>query len=86
MDVQYIILVQFIAGFFLLIKGSDYLVNFAIDLSNKFHLSGLFVGFAIVSIGTSLPELAVALASNVNSNTTDATRFCVLNRCWKQSG
>ena len=75
MDVQYIILVQFIAGFFLLIKGSDYLVNFAIDLSNKFHLSGLFVGFAIVSIGTSLPELAVALASNVNSNTADATRF-----------
>ena len=42
-------------GFFLLIKGSDYLVEGASNLAKKFHISTMIIGLTIVAIGTSMP-------------------------------
>ena len=46
-------------GFFLLIKGADWMVNGASALATKFNISPLVIGLTIVSFGTSAPELVV---------------------------
>lgn len=56
-----------IAGFFLLIKGADILVDGSSAIAKKFNISSVIIGLTIVSIGTSLPELTVCLkAAMVN--------------------
>ena len=56
MDELYIIL-----GFTLLILGAEGFVQGAVSLASKFRVSPLLIGFTIVALGTSLPELAVVL-------------------------
>ncbi len=48
-----------IAGFFLLIKGADWMVSGASALAKKYNISDLIIGLTIVSFGTSAPELVV---------------------------
>ena len=55
-----------IIGFFMLIKGADFLVQGASDIAKKFHVSELLIGLTIVAIGTSLPEFFISLTSAVN--------------------
>ena len=55
-----------IIGFFMLIKGADFLVQGASDVAKKFHVSELLIGLTIVAIGTSLPEFFISLTSAVN--------------------
>ncbi|MBT6684135.1 MAG: sodium:calcium antiporter [Euryarchaeota archaeon] len=50
-----------IAGFILLISGAEVFVQGAVTLATKLNIPPLLVGFTIVAIGTSLPELAVVL-------------------------
>lgn len=52
-----------IAGFFLLVKGADILVDGSSAIAKKFHISSLIIGLTIVAIGTSMPELIVCLKS-----------------------
>ncbi len=56
MDELYVIL-----GFTLLILGAEGFVQGAVSLANKFRVPPLLIGFTIVALGTSLPELAVVL-------------------------
>ena len=53
-----------IAGFFLLLKGSDILVDGSSAIAKKFHISSLIIGLTIVAIGTSMPELMICLKSS----------------------
>lgn len=62
------IYVLFFVGFFLLIKGADFLVEAASDLAKKFGVSDLIIGLTIVSIGTSLPELIVNILASSQNN------------------
>ena len=55
-----------IIGFFMLIKGAEFLVQGASDGAKKFHVSELLIGLTIVAIGTSLPEFFISLTSAVN--------------------
>ena len=41
--------------------GAELIVRGAVNLSNIFKISGYFIGFTIVALGTSLPELAATL-------------------------
>jgi cation:H+ antiporter len=50
-----------LAGFFLLTKGADLLVDGASHLAYALGVTPLFVGLTIVSFGTSAPELAINL-------------------------
>ena len=52
-------------GFFLLIKGADYLVDGASNIAKKFHIPEIVIGLTIVAIGTSMPELMVSLNSSI---------------------
>lgn len=45
-------------GFWMLVKGSDVFVDSASGLARKMKISELVIGLTLVSIGTSLPELA----------------------------
>ena len=48
----------FIAGTALLVKGSDLFVDAAAKIARAWGISELVIGLTLVSIGTSLPELA----------------------------
>ncbi|MBR1539987.1 MAG: calcium/sodium antiporter [Clostridia bacterium] len=61
--IKYIIFI--IIGFFLLIKGADFLVNGASSLAKKFRIPNIVIGLTIVSIGTSAPELFVSITSSI---------------------
>ncbi len=50
-----------IAGFVLLMLGGEFVVQGAITIANRLRVPPLLIGFTVVAIGTSLPELAVAL-------------------------
>ena len=57
--------VLIIIGFFLLIKGADYLVDGAVGIAKKFNIPEIVIGLTIVSIGTSMPELIVSITSAI---------------------
>jgi cation:H+ antiporter len=52
-----------ILGLILLVGSSHFLVWGAVDIARAFGISELMVGLTIVAAGTSLPELASAIAS-----------------------
>jgi len=52
-----------VIGFFLLIKGADYLVDGSVGIAKKFNIPEIVIGLTIVSIGTSMPELIVSITS-----------------------
>ena len=56
MDAVYVLI-----GFVFLMGGGEGLVQGAIRISGRLQVPPLLIGFTIVAIGTSLPELAVAL-------------------------
>ena len=53
----------FFLGLLLLVKCGDVFVNSSIALARRFHLSELFIGTTIVSIGTTLPEVTVSITA-----------------------
>ncbi|HEY1037403.1 MAG TPA: calcium/sodium antiporter [Candidatus Paceibacterota bacterium] len=59
-----------IAGFALLVKGADSLVDGSVSIAKKHGIPNLVIGLTIVAFGTSAPELVVNLTSAF-SGTTD---------------
>ncbi|HLD70336.1 MAG TPA: calcium/sodium antiporter [Negativicutes bacterium] len=58
-----------VAGFGLLIKGADFLVDGASSIAKKFGISALVIGLTIVAFGTSAPELIVNIFASIQGNT-----------------
>ena len=52
-------------GTILLILGSRFLVNSATEIARALEVSELLIGLTIVSLGTSLPELATSLMASI---------------------
>lgn len=52
-----------VIGFWLLVKGADYFVDGASAVARRLSIPPLVVGLTIVSMGTSLPELAVSVTA-----------------------
>ena len=50
-----------LAGFILLMAGGEIIVQGAVVIAGRMRVRPLLIGFTIVAIGTSLPELAVSL-------------------------
>lgn len=48
-------------GFFLLLKGGDYLVEGAVNVARLAKLSPMVIGLTVVGFGTSAPELLVSV-------------------------
>lgn len=49
-----------LAGFILLVKGGDYLVDASVAIAKKFKLSNMVIGLTVIGFGTSAPELLVS--------------------------
>lgn len=56
-------------GLFFLLLGSRYLVRNSLILAGKIRVSPLVIGFTIVAIGTSIPEIAVTLFGGLDQAT-----------------
>jgi cation:H+ antiporter len=50
-----------VGGVFALGLGADMIVRSSINLANNYKISGYFIGFTVVALGTSLPELATTV-------------------------
>ena len=84
-------IILILLGFFLLVKGADFLVDGASDIAKKLHVPEIIIGLTIVSIGTSLPELVVsagAALKNLNDvaiwnvvGSNIENRFLILGAC-----
>lgn len=62
-------MILFLVGLVLLVKGSDYFVKSSSTIARQLGVSEFIIGLTLVSIGTSLPELASAIASALNGST-----------------
>jgi cation:H+ antiporter len=70
----------FIAGLLLIIKGGDWFVDSSIWIAKKTHIPSIIIGATIVSIGTTIPELCVSTFSIIKSlNITDPTLIASYN-------
>ncbi len=58
-----------LTGFFLLVKGGDWVVSGASGLAKSFGISELVVGLTVVALGTSLPEFIVSLVAAFKDST-----------------
>lgn len=58
-----------VAGLILLVAGGRIIVHSAVELASSWGLSERIIGLTIVSIGTSLPELATSLVAAFKKNT-----------------
>lgn len=61
-DAAYIVL-----GLFGLLFGTNMVIHAATDIARHYALSELFVGLAILSIGSDLPELAVVINAGIRN-------------------
>lgn len=60
--------ILFVLGFFVLIKGAEWLVNGAKAIASSMGISDLLIGLTIVAIGTSMPELVVNIIACYQGN------------------
>jgi len=61
--------VQFVwltAGFLILIKSADWMVQAASRLARSFGVSTMVIGLTVIALGTSMPEAAIGIMSAVN--------------------
>lgn len=62
---SWVLNLAFVAGgLYLLVLGSDFLVDSAVKLARIWGISELIIGLTIVSVGTSLPELATSVVAS----------------------
>lgn len=59
-------IVIFLAGSYILIKGSDLFVDAAAAIARSWKVSELVIGLTLVSIGTSIPELATSVIAQLS--------------------
>ena len=58
---MFIILLSIIGGIISLGIGAEMIVRSSVNLANIYKVSGYFIGFTVVALGTSLPELAATI-------------------------
>ena len=64
---------KFFAGFVLLIKGADFLVDGSVGIARRLRISDIVIGLTIVSFGTSAPELVVNVIASFQGSSEIAT-------------
>jgi cation:H+ antiporter len=62
----YLSIILLVLGLAILIKGSDFFVGSAAFIARHYGVSELIIGLTLVSMGTSLPELAASVYASYN--------------------
>lgn len=63
-----IAIILLIAGFIILVKGADFLLDGATSLAKKMSISEIAIGLTVVAFGTSSPELVVNILSSLKGH------------------
>ncbi|MDR0921764.1 MAG: calcium/sodium antiporter [Lactobacillales bacterium] len=63
-----LLLIIFILSLFLLTKSADWLVEEAVQIAGSFGVSEIIIGATIVSLGTTLPEVATSIISIIQKS------------------
>lgn len=58
-----------VIGFYLLVKGADWLVSGASAVARQMGVSPLVIGLTVVAFGTSMPEFIVSAIAAIEGNT-----------------
>ncbi len=66
-DLLSVNILLFIIGLIVLIKGSDWFVEAAAQIARNYNIPEIIIGLTLVSIGTSLPELATDIYASLNN-------------------
>ncbi|MBF0216359.1 MAG: calcium/sodium antiporter [Candidatus Omnitrophica bacterium] len=66
---QFLYILLFVAGFVVLIKGAQWLVDGASSLARCLGVSDMLIGLTVVALGTSMPELFIDTTAAVRGNT-----------------
>jgi len=61
-------LLLLIFGLYVLVKGSDFLVDGSSSIAKKFHIKPIVIGMTVVAFGTSMPELIVSIIASFNNS------------------
>jgi cation:H+ antiporter len=61
----YVNIAYVLGGLVLLVVGSNWMVDSAVEIAESFGLSELVIGLTIVAAGTSLPELATSVLATI---------------------
>ena len=79
---MYLVLFTIISGIVALGIGAEMIVRCSVNLANIYKISGYFIGFTVVALGTSLPELAATIqAINVVDSAFAMMIFPTLISC-----
>ncbi|WP_026475252.1 calcium/sodium antiporter [Alkaliflexus imshenetskii] len=65
---MFLSLVWLIAGFYLLIKGGDWLISGSSALARRHGISELAIGLTVVAFGTSAPEMVVTILAAIDGH------------------
>ncbi len=57
-----------LAGFFMLVKGADYLIDGSSSIAKRFGIPTLVIGLTVVAFGTSAPEIVVNVVAAISDN------------------
>lgn len=68
LSITWLLLVLLVAGFYLLVKGADWLVDGASSVAKRLGVSDLIIGLTVVAFGTSMPEFVVNMISAGQGN------------------
>ena len=63
MNILYLIL-----GLFVIVKGSDLLVDGSVNLAKFFKIPTLIIGLSVVAIATGVPEIAISISSSLKGS------------------
>jgi cation:H+ antiporter len=61
----YVQLILILAGLYLLVQGSEWLVNSAVIFAKMMGISDIVIGLTIVAAGTSMPEVATSVMAAI---------------------
>lgn len=67
MNIAYLV-VFFLVGVVLVLKGADWLTDGASRIARRFHVSTMVIGLTIVAFGTSCPELVVSSIASIQGS------------------
>ena len=61
-------IIYILVGFFLLVKGGDYLVDGSVQIARRAKLSPMVIGLTVIAFGTSAPELIVSSMAAIDGS------------------
>ena len=62
--------------------GTELVIRGAVNIANYYELSQVFVGVAVLAIGTDLPEMVIAINASLQKSITRCKYF--RNNYWKR--